>query len=161
VLGKFGAAKLLHDHREEAGGGGEVERAVERLTRFFLEAVEHGPQLAVDRLVVEGPGHVLEVVQQALQDVLVGLAPGKAPDRLLALLAVVLVLFFFARDAHQVETLGQRALVGEVVERRQQFASGQIAGRAEDDQGRWSYRQPLQPSRQWVLGLGLAGWAAG
>ena len=53
-------------------------------------------------------------------------------------------VFSFARDANQVEALGQRALVGEVVERGQQFALGQIAGGAEDDQRGGGDRQALQ-----------------
>ena len=59
------------------------------------------------------------------------------------------------RDADQLEALGQRALVGEVVERGQQLAVREVAGRAEDDQRRRRDRQPLEPLDERVL-VGLA-----
>src|ERR1700677_2775184 len=53
------------------------------------------------------------------------------------------------------EALGQRALVREVVERGQQFALGQVARGAEDDERRRGDRQALQPFDERVLRLGL------
>ena len=123
------------------------------LAGLLLERLEAGCELGVDGLVVERPGDVLDVVQQALKDVLVGFAAREALDRFLALGAVVLVLFFFARDADQVEALGQGAVVGQVVEGRQQFAPGQVAGGAEDDERRRCDRQALEAGCQRVLGL--------
>ena len=56
-----------------------------------------------------------------------------------------------ARDADQVEALGQRALVREVVDRRQQLALREVAGAAEDDERRRVDRQPLEPLDERVL----------
>ena len=117
VVGELGVAELLDDHGEEARRGGEVEGAIERLAGLLLKLVKDLAEFAVDRVIVEGARHVLDVFEQALEDGLVGLAPREATDRLLALRAVVLVGFFSARDAHEVEALGQRPVVGEVVER--------------------------------------------
>ena len=56
-----------------------------------------------------------------------------------------------ARRADQVEALGQRALVREVVDRRQQLALGQVARAAEDDERRRVDGQPLEPLDERVL----------
>src|ERR1700683_4993007 len=50
--------------------------------------------------------------------------------------------------------------MGEVVQRRQQFAPGQVAGGAEDDQCGWRYGQALEPGRKRVLGLEVGGGLA-
>ena len=63
-----GAAELLDDHREEARRRREVEGAVQRHAGIPLEAVEQLDEAGVDRVLVEGAGHVLDVVQEALQD---------------------------------------------------------------------------------------------
>ena len=52
------------------------------------------------------------------------------------------------------KALGQRAIVGEVVERGQQFAAREIAGGSEDDERRRGHRQALETRRERVLGLG-------
>ncbi len=63
----------------------------------------------------------------------------------------LLVRLLAARDADQLEALRQRPLVGEVVERGQQLAVGEVAGRAEDHQRRRMDRQALEPLDQRVL----------
>ncbi len=65
-------AQRLDDHREELGRGREVEGAVERLACTLVETVEHEGELAVDALVVERAGHVLDVLEQPREHVLVG-----------------------------------------------------------------------------------------
>ncbi len=125
-------AERLDDHREELGRGREVEGAVERFARALVEAVEHERELAVDAVVVERAGHVLDVREQSREHVLVGGAAREGADRLLALGAVVVALLLFARDPHEVKALGQRPLVREVVERGQQLAPREVAGGAED-----------------------------
>ena len=57
---------------KKLGGGREVEGAVERFARALVEAVEHRCELAVDALVVERAGHVLDVREQPREHVLVG-----------------------------------------------------------------------------------------
>ena len=64
----------------------------------------------------------------------VGLAPREPLDRLPGYLAEVLVRVLASSDAHQLEALGERPLVCEVVERRQQLAVREIPRRAEDHQ---------------------------
>ena len=59
------------DVREDVGRGRQVERAVERFPGLEVELVEHPIELGVDRLLVEFPGYVLDVLEEALQHVLV------------------------------------------------------------------------------------------
>src|SRR5262249_21736711 len=77
-------------------------------------------------------------------------------DRLLGLCAEVLVRVLRARHAHKIEALKKGPLVGEVVERREQLAPRQVAGRPEDDQRRRVDRQALEPRGQRVVGGGLS-----
>src|SRR5262249_36301674 len=111
--------------------------------------------------VVEHPGDVADVFQERLENILVGGSPGEVADRLFALGPEVLVRFVAARDADQVEVTGQRAIVGEVVEGRQQFAPGQVAARSEDDQRGGRYRQALQTGGERILALGLGSCGTG
>src|SRR4029079_11552218 len=112
------------DNAEELGRGREVEGAVERVT-LGLERVERLAELAVALLVVEGEPDVGQPLEQALEHGLVGLAARELLDRLAREVAELLVGLVAARDADQVEALPQRALVGEVVDRRQQLAPGE------------------------------------
>ncbi len=69
--------------------------------------------------------------------------------------------FIPARDAHQVKALGQSAVVREVVQRGQQFALGEVAGCAEDDERRRRDGQPLESGRERIVRLRELGWPAG
>ena len=145
-------AELAHDDREEHRRGREVEAAVHPHAGGLVELVERLAQRLVDRRVVEHPRHVADLVEELVEDGRVGLAPRELLDGVLRLRAELLVGVVRARHADEVEALGQRALVGEVVERRQQLALGQVAGRAEDDQRRGVDRQPLEPLDEGVVG---------
>ena len=147
-----GAAQLADDHREEARRGRQVEGAVQPLPGLLVELVQRLAQLGVDAGVVEHARHVPDVLQQPRQHVLVGPAPRERADRLLALGAIVLVRFFFARDPDQMKALGQRALVREVVQRGQQFALREIACGAEDHERGRRDRPALEPGDERVLG---------
>ena len=129
---------------KKLGRGGEVEGAVQPHAGLLVEPVQHLAQRGVDARIVEHARHVPDVFEQPREHVLVGRAPRERADRLLALGAVVLVRFFSARDPDQLKALGQGALVGEVVQRRQQFAPRQIARRAEDHERRRRHRLALQ-----------------
>ena len=147
-------AQLADDHREEVRRRRQVERAVQRSPGLLVELVQRLAQLGVDAGLVERARHVPDVFEQPLQHVLVGRSPGEGADRLLALGAIVLVLFLLARHPHQVKALGQGALVGEVVQCGQQFAPRQISGRAEDDESGRRDRLALEAGDERVLGLG-------
>ena len=90
-------------------------------------------------------------LEQPVEHLRVGRAARVLLDRLARHVAEVVVGLLAARDADQVEALGERALVGEVVERGQQLAAGEVAGGAEDDQRRRRDREPLEPLDERVL----------
>ena len=76
-------------------------------------------------------------------------------------LAELVVGLLAPRDADQVEALGQRALVREVVERGQQLAVREVARGAEDDQRRRRDREPLEPLDERVLADSRSGASVG
>ena len=69
----------------------------------------------------------------------------------------VVVLLLATGDTDQLEALGQGALVGEVVERRQQLAVREVTGGAEDDERGRADGQPLEPLDQRVILIDLGG----
>ncbi len=148
-----GLAELTRDHREELRRGRQVEDAVQRVAGTLVELVQGPPQLGVDLLVIERSGDVADLVDQPLEHVRIRPAAGEALDRLLDPLAELFVRLLAARDPDQLEALGKRALVGEVVERRQQLPMREIAGRAEDHERRRMHRQALEPLDERVFGL--------
>src|SRR5206468_10341330 len=79
------------------------------------------------------------------------LAAAELLDRRARLALVLLVRQVRARDADEVEALGQRALVGHVVDGGQQLAPREVAGRAEDRHRRGADRQALEARGQRVL----------
>jgi hypothetical protein len=60
-----------------------------------------------------------------------------------------------AGDTDELEALGERALVRQVVERREQLAVRQVPRRPEDHQGGRMDGKPLEPFDQRVLDLTL------
>src|SRR5262249_42296192 len=161
VVIQFRATELLDDHGEEGGRRREVEGTVQRFASARVKAVQHLVQASVNRLVVEHAGHVLDVLQQPLEHLLVRGSARELPDRLLAFVAKVLVGLFAARDADEVKVSRQGAVVGEVVKRGQQFAARQVARRPEDHQAGRGDRLAPGPGRERIPGLGLGGWETG
>ncbi len=142
---------LLDDHREELRRRRQVVRAVERLPGLLVELVQDLRELGVAVRVVEVRRDVLHVPEQAAEHLVVRRPPRVLADRGAALLAEVVVPLLAAGDADQLEALGQRALVGEVVERGQELAVRQVARRAEDDERGRRDRQALEALDERVL----------
>ena len=142
------------DHAEVLRRGREIERAVERVA-LALERVERLRELAVAVLVVEREPDVGEPLEQPVEHGVVGLPARELLDRLAREVAELVVGLLAARDPDQVEALGQRPFVGEVVDRRQQLAPGEIPGGAEDDERRPGDGQALQSLDERVLLVAL------
>ena len=100
---------------------------------------------------LEGYGRLSKALDEPLEHLLIRLAAGELVDRVARHVAVVLVRDVGTRDRDEVEALGQRPLVGEVVDRRQQLALREIAGAAEYHQGRGMNRKPLEALDERVL----------
>jgi hypothetical protein len=118
---------------------------------MIVEFPQHRAQVAVRPWLVESARHIAQVREQAREHVGVGPQPREALDRAARDLAEGIVGLVSARDADELEVLGQRALVGEVVERREQLAVRQIAGGAEDDDCRGIDRQALETFGQRIV----------
>ncbi len=138
-------AQHARDHGEERGRSRQVEQPVERDPGLLVELVEQPAELVVAVRVVERLADVAHPPEQRVEHLLVGRAARELEDRLARQLAEAVVADVRARDADQVEPLGQRPLVREVVDRRQQLALRQVARRPEDDQRRRVDRKPLEP----------------
>ncbi len=151
VLVQHVVAELLHDRGEEAGRRREVEDAVEREPRLLVDLGELTLQPFEHVVDVERAGHVVHALEQLLEHLLVGRAPRVLLDRLPRQLAVLVVRHLRARDPDQVEALRERALVREVVDRRQELAMCQVPGRTEDHERRRMDRQALESLDQRVL----------
>ena len=149
-------AQLADDHREELRRRREVEDAVEDDPGLLVELVELVLEALVDAGVVERARDVAHALEQRVEHLSSGLRREYLLDRLARHPAEVVVRDVRARHPDQVEALGQRALVREVVERRQQLAVGEVARGAEDHQRRRVDRQPLEPLDEGVLLLSTA-----
>ena len=152
-------AELVHDHGEERRRRGEVEDAVEDDLRRLVELLRRLLHLLVCRVLVEGAGHVAHVLEEPVQHLLIRLPAGELHDRLLGDLPVLVMRHVAAGHPDQVEALRKRALVREVVERRQELALGQVARAAEDHERGGMNRQPLEALDERVLLLPLRGLA--
>ena len=82
--------------------------------------------------------------------------PGEPLNRVEHRVPELLLLVRATADADHLKTLRQLPLVGQVVERREQLAMGQVAGGAKDHQGRRVDRQALQPGHEGIVGIGRA-----
>ena len=132
---QLGALDLLDDHREELRRGREVVVAVERLARLVVELVERLREAPVAVRVVERGGDVgarARAARRAPRRSGCGASTCRSSRGTPARKSSWLLLA--PRDADELEPLGQRALVREVVERGQQLAVREVAGRAEDDE---------------------------
>ena len=115
-------AELLGDQPEEVRRRREVEEPVEQDPRLLVELAELLAELLVDGGVVEGPGDVAHLLEQRVEHLRVRIAARELRDRLARQLAVTRrPTSPSATTADQVEPLRQRALVREVVDRRQQL----------------------------------------
>ena len=143
--------ELLDDPGEEVRGGGEVEDAVERDPGLLVERAELVLQPLEHGVDVERPGDVAHVLEQLREHLLVRLPSRVLLDRLAGHLAVLVVRHLRTRDSDQIEALRERALVCEVVDRRQQLAVREVSRRSEDHERGRVDRQPLESLDERVL----------
>jgi hypothetical protein len=108
-------------------------------------------QRRIGALVVEVARQVVEALEQAFEHRLVRRPARVTPDAPGRQLAKAVVRQVPARDADQGEVTGQRPLVGQVVDGRQQLAPGEIAGGAEHDERRRMDRLAVEAVGQRVL----------
>jgi hypothetical protein len=142
----------LGDDREVLRRRRQVVDAVEREARLLVQRVARRADLRVPLRVVERVTDVGHPLDQPVEHRLGGLAARELGDRLARLPTELVVRQLAARDADQVEALGQRPLVGQVVEGGQELAAREVARGAEDDQRGRRNGEPLEALDQRVLG---------
>ena len=96
-----------------------------------LEPVERG------RL-IEATRHEVDTAGQLPPDFREERRPGVFPDAVLNVSKELLVGPITAREPHQTESGRQRAVVGQVVDRRQQLLARQVTCDSEEHQDAWS-----------------------
>ena len=138
-------AELADDHREERRRRREVEAAVQPLVGLLVEGLHRLLEAAVE----VAPGRTCPRRSARSRTAASRTASSGARREYLRTASVAisrnsLVGHLAARDPDEVEALGQRAVVGEVVERGQQLAVGEVARRAEDREVRRVDGQPLE-----------------
>src|SRR5215216_6204166 len=147
----------MRDRLEELRGDRQVEDPIEREPGLVVLLLCDLTHLLEEVRVVERSRDITGARQQRVEHGVVGRPPRELLDRVMCLLAELVVRPAGTGAADQVEALGQRALVRQVVDRRHQLALGQVARRAEDDQRRRVDGQPLEPLDERVLGCLLGG----
>jgi len=133
------AQAMLADRFDDGlvGGGRrrEIEEPVRMRAKREVELVEGAAQLFVPGLVRSRDE--VQVLREAAPDLLVQrLRPAVLRDRLVQLVAVLLVGQRLPRGADDGERRRQETLQREVVERGNELSLGEVARAAEDDDGR-------------------------
>ena len=145
VVAHAGAFHLLEHHRERGRRDGQVERRVARDAVGVAQVVEGARELVEGGVVVERPGHELDVAGQPGPHLVAPGGAGVGLGRLPGHRLEVAVAPVAAGEAEHHEAGRQQAPVGQVVDGRQQLLAGQVTGDAEDDQ-RARLRDAGQPA---------------
>ena len=153
-LGDPGSPQPVDDDGEELGGGRQVKDAVAVGPSLAIEPVELGGQPAVPGSVVERHPHIGDPLGKALPDGPIDrLASRILLHRLLHVGAELILSEGRVGDADHAEARRKVAVEGQVIERRHQFARGQVPGGAEDNHRRRVGRAGQdQPVAQDILG---------
>ncbi len=146
-----GLAHVVHDHREEARGRGQVEHAVALGAVALVDPLEPLAERTKVVDVVEAAALVVQRVGERGPVRLVDRRAREALERRAGEVAVVVVGHLAAGIADDREAVRQEAAHAQVVDRGQELAVGQVARRAEDDEhGRNGGPAGAQPGAQGI-----------
>ena len=139
VLGlvEAGAFELEQDFVEKLGGGCDVEQAIALAAAAGVNLVEAFSKGGVSCDIVELRLVVADAVDEILPNLRVVAAAGNLFVELFKSGAELGVGFFAAGEADDVDTGGQLAIDGEVVERGDELAVSQVSSGSEDHHGAW------------------------
>ncbi len=124
-------SQLPGDDAEELRRGGEVEEPAHGHVGIRVDLGQHLAERSECGRVVEGAGNEAGAVEQGVENPRIGLGAGELPHRVGDQVAHLLALHR-EREPDQAEAVRKRSLVGEVVDRRQELAPGQVAADPED-----------------------------
>ena len=125
-------ASPLDDVAEEVGRGGEIEEIIAVGVVFLVNLGEGLFELVVSGGIVEVSADITDAADEPFPQIVVDGAGGKLLEVFGDLLARIVVAHRIAADADDGKFARQQLLAGEVVERGNQLAAGQVAGKAED-----------------------------
>ena len=152
ALRRAALADRLDDRLEDGGRSREVVDAVAPRLALLVELGQRRGEVVLALLVGEVHRDVVHAFGKRLPDVVTERIARVLLHRSLHPFPELVVRLFRARDADDCEVLGQQAAVGERVERGEELAFRQVAGRAEDDEDAGVRRPPdLQPFEQRVV----------
>ena len=126
-------ADTVRDRRILAGLRGEIEEHVAAGVALVFDLPELFGQVLVEARIADIAGHIVEPSREGCPDVVVELVSSlncSTASRIFSRKCIVGKRG--ARDADDGESRGQPAVVGEAIERGQQFALGEVAIGAED-----------------------------
>ena len=133
LLRQPGRAELLDDRRKELRRGGQVVEVVPLGAMRFVHLVQQFFEALVGLGIVDIAGQIVEAFGEPVPKLLVDRGGGELAQLGAHLLAELVVSHCAAREADDGEMLGKQAVAGEIVERGEQFALGEVSGGAEDD----------------------------
>jgi len=133
LLHQSSTGKLLHDGPKVARSSGQVVQEVLVRRVVLVNFGEEVFQLGIKLGVAEVPRKIVEAGNEPLPEFVVDAIPAVSLDVVKDSLAEVIVRHLGARHTHHGKLAGKQSRPGQVVERRNQHASRQIAGGAEDD----------------------------
>ena len=158
ALGRAPLAELPDERRHRLRRDREVVDAVPARSAFLVELVQQVGELVLAALVGEVERDVAGRLGEPLPDLGLEVVAPELADRVLHLVAELVVRPLRARGADDRELLGEELAAGERVQRREDLAVREVAGRAEDDEharlGRPPRAEPLEQRIRLNLRLG-------
>ena len=140
--------QVFEDRPEHRGRSGDVKQRLQlpsglrfELLNERVEPVERGAFVVAAR-------HIKRVARHATPRAGIQLPPGEFLDRRLRMPAEFLVRDRLAAKTDQIEVGRQQVVIAQIVNRRQQFARGQVARSAKDDDDRRGRAAVLAQSLQ-------------
>ena len=138
LVGQPMGIQLLNDLFEVLRRDRQVEGVVAAGAVVTIETIE-GVLEPVERgRLIEATRHEVDTAGQLPPDFREERRPGVFPDAVLNVSKELLVGPITAREPHQTESGRQRAVVGQVVDRRQQLLARQVTCDSEEHQDAWS-----------------------
>ncbi len=130
---KPGFSQVFDDGAEKTRGGRQVEEVIAVRGMVLVYFLQQVFQLRVDVLVVELGGHVIHTAEEPFDDVLVAIVARVVLYIVGQFLAEIVGGHRGMRDSHDGEFARQQVGFGEVVERGNELAAGQITSCAKND----------------------------
>ena len=132
-----GAPEMFHDWFELIGRDREIEKSIAARAAFGVDLVQALSQTFVARLIAEVALMVVNRLRKSIPDFVANRLARKFSRRFLEFFSKVTVGFFAPGETDDGDGGWQIAVGREIIKSGNEFAMGQIAGRAEDHDAAW------------------------